>query len=103
MLGVLLQNAWTTFNPQVIVLGGEAVTLGGDTLLNAATEVLAQYAKRAGLMAPMVKTARYADLATAAGGAAYVLHAMLNPHQPALHSQYVPDADGDVENHRRIF
>lgn len=94
VLGVLLQNAWTTFNPQVIVLGGETVTLGGDTLLDAATEVLAKYARRAGLTAPVVKTARYADLATAVGGAAYVLHAMLNPHQPALHSQYVPTAAG---------
>lgn len=89
-LGVLLQNAWTTFNPQVIVLGGETVTLGGDTLLDAATEVLSRYAERAGLTAPVVKTARYSDLATAVGGAAYALHAMLNPHQPALHSQYVP-------------
>ncbi|SCK31297.1 Sugar kinase of the NBD/HSP70 family, may contain an N-terminal HTH domain [Variovorax sp. HW608] len=89
-LGVLLQNAWTTFNPQVIVLGGETVTLGGDTLLDAATEVLSRYAQRAGLTAPVVKTARYSDLATAVGGAAYALHAMLNPHQPALHSQYVP-------------
>lgn len=88
-LGVLLQNAWTTFNPQVIVLGGETVTLGGDTLLDAATEVLSRYALRAGLTAPLVKTARYSDLATAVGGAAYVLHAMLNPHQAALHSHYV--------------
>jgi predicted NBD/HSP70 family sugar kinase len=89
-LGVLLQNAWTTFNPQVIVLGGETVTLGGDTLLDAATEVLSRYAQRAGLTAPVVKVARYSDLATAVGGAAYALHAMLNPHQPALHTQYVP-------------
>jgi hypothetical protein len=65
------------------------VTLGGDTLLDAATEVLARYAQRAGLTAPVVKTARYADLATAVGGAAYVLHAILNPHQQALQSQYV--------------
>lgn len=92
MLGVLLQNAWTTFNPQVIVLGGETVTLGGDTLLDAATEVLASYAQRAGLTPPAVRTARYSDLATAAGGAAYVLHAILNPHQPTLHSPFVPEA-----------
>lgn len=90
LLGVLLQNVWATFNPQAIVLGGETVTLGGDTMLDAATEVLADYARRAGLTAPVVRLATYSDLATAVGGAAYVLHAILNPHQPALHTQYVP-------------
>lgn len=90
VLGVLLQNAWTTFNPQVIVLGGETVTLGGDIFLDASTDVLKRYASKAGLTAPIVKTARYSNMAAAVGGAAYVLHALLNPHQPALHSQYVP-------------
>ena len=33
--------------PQVIVLGGETVTFGGDTLLDATTGVLAEYAARA--------------------------------------------------------
>jgi predicted NBD/HSP70 family sugar kinase len=89
-LGVLLQNIWTTFNPQAIMLGGETIELGGDTLVDAATEVLAEYAKRAGLQAPAVRLARYSDLATAVGGAAYVLHAILNPHQPALHTAYAP-------------
>lgn len=89
-LGVLLQNVWTTFNPQTIVLGGETVTLGGDTLLDSAIERLTDYARRAGLAAPAVRLARYSDLATAVGGAAYVLHAILNPHQPALQSQYIP-------------
>ena len=92
-LGVLLQNVWTTFNPQVIVLGGETVTLGGDTLLDATRWVLADYAARAGLTPPAVRLAMYSDLATAVGGAAYVLHAALHPHQPALHTQYVASAD----------
>ena len=92
-LGVLLQNVWTTFNPQVIVLGGETVSLGGDTLLNATTGVLADYAARAGLTPPGVRLARYSDLATAVGGAAYVLHATLHPHQLALHTQYVASMD----------
>lgn len=87
-LGVLLQNVWTTFNPQSIVLGGETVGLGGDTLLDSATMVLADYARRAGMAAPSVRLSRYSDLSTAVGGAAYVLHAILNPHQPALHTQY---------------
>lgn len=90
-LGVLLQNVWTTFNPQTIVLGGETVTLGGDTLLDAATSVLAECAARAGLTPPGIRLARYAEFATAAGGAAYALHAALNPHHPALHTQYVAE------------
>jgi predicted NBD/HSP70 family sugar kinase len=88
-LGVLVQNAWSTFNPQAIVLGGETVTLGGEALLAATRSVLDDYAARAGLKAPRVKLARYGDLAAAVGGAAYVLHAALHPHQPALHSRYV--------------
>lgn len=92
-LGVLLQNVWTTFNPQTIVLGGETVTLGGDTLLDAARERLHDCARRAGLQAPALRLAKYSDLATAVGGAAYVLHAILNPHQPALHTPYLLPAE----------
>jgi len=88
-LGVLLQNVWTTFNPETIVLGGETVTLGASTLLDATTGVLADYAARAGLTPPGVRLAKYSDLATAVGGAAYVLHATLHPHQPVLHTQYL--------------
>lgn len=92
LLGVLLQNAWTTFNPQVIVLGGETVTLGGEILVDTASQVLAHYAGRAGLQAPKVKLTRYSDFAVAVGGAAYVLHAILNPHQRSLHIRYAPEA-----------
>jgi len=53
--------------------------------------VLDDYASRAGLKPPRVRLARYADLAAAVGGAAYVLHAALHPHQPALHTRYVAD------------
>jgi predicted NBD/HSP70 family sugar kinase/DNA-binding XRE family transcriptional regulator len=88
-LGVLVQNAWSTFNPQAIVLGGETVSLGGDALLDATTTVLDDFASRVGLKAPRIRLARYADLAAAVGGAAYVLHAALHPHQPALHARYV--------------
>jgi predicted NBD/HSP70 family sugar kinase len=91
-LGVLVQNAWSTFNPQAIVLGGETVTLGGDALLDATKTTLDEYASRAGLKAPRIKLARYAELAAAVGGAAYVLHAALHPHQPALHSRYLANA-----------
>ena len=84
-----MQNAWSTFNPQAIVLGGETVTLGGDALLDATKTTLDEYASSAGLKAPRIKLARYAELAAAVGGAAYVLHAALHPHQPALHSRHL--------------
>jgi predicted NBD/HSP70 family sugar kinase len=87
-LGVLMQNIWTTFNPQAIVLGGETVALGGDSLLDAATSVLDDYARRAGMPAPPTRVSRFADMATAVGGAAYVLHALLHPQQRALHTRY---------------
>ncbi len=79
-LGVLLQNAWTTFNPKAIVLGGEAVTLGGATFLDAATARLAGFAADAGLPPPAVRVAKYGELATAVGGAAFALHALLRPY-----------------------
>jgi predicted NBD/HSP70 family sugar kinase len=92
-LGVLLQNVWSTFNPQTLVLGGETITFGKDALLDAAIDTLADYAGRAGLRPPGVRVARHSDLATAIGGAAYVLHATLHPHQPALCTQYVAATD----------
>lgn len=49
VLGVLLQNVWTTFNPQVIVLGGETVALGGEQFLAAAIGRLGLFARAAGL------------------------------------------------------
>jgi len=88
-LGVLMQNVWSTFNPQTIVLGGETVTLGSDVLIDSATSVLADFAGRAGLKPPSVRLARHGDLAAAIGGAAYVLHATLHPHQTSLHTEYV--------------
>lgn len=92
LLGVLLHNVWTTFNPQVIVLGGETVTLGGEILVDTASQVLARYARLAGLQPPKVRLTRYADFAVAVGGAAYALHAILNPHQRSLHVRYAPEA-----------
>jgi predicted NBD/HSP70 family sugar kinase len=83
-LGVLLQNIWTTFNPKTIVLGGEAVTLGGAHFLDAATARLAGFAKDAEMLPPALRVARYGDLATAAGGAAFALHALLRPYGQGL-------------------
>lgn len=80
VLGVLLQNVWTTFNPQVIVLGGETVALGGEHFLDAAIGRLELFAQAAGLPAPAVRVARYGEGATAVGGAAYALHSLLRPY-----------------------
>ena len=79
-LGVLLQNAWTTFNPKAIVLGGEAVTIGGAHFLDAAVQRLARFGADAGVAPPEVRVAKYGDLATAVGGAAFALHALLRPY-----------------------
>jgi len=89
-LGVLLQNVWTTFNPKAIVLGGEAVTIGGAHFLDAAVERLARFGTDAGVAPPVIRVAKYGDLATAVGGAAFALQALLRPfghHSGALRVQ----------------
>jgi predicted NBD/HSP70 family sugar kinase len=45
-LGVLLQNVWAIFDPRAIVLGGEAVTIGGKHFLEAATARLDVFGSR---------------------------------------------------------
>ena len=76
---MLLQNVWTTFNPKAIVLGGEAVTLGGEHFLAPAVARLARFGRDAGIEPPAIRVAKYGDLATAVGGAAFALHALLRP------------------------
>lgn len=94
-LGVLMQNMWATFNPMAIVVGGETVTLGGATFLDAAVRVLGDAASRVGFEAPLVRPARHAERAAAVGGAAYALHAILHPHPGAAHTPYVVEAELD--------
>lgn len=89
-LGVLLHNVWTTFNPKAIVLGGETLALGGAIFVDAAKRRLAGYAESAGLPAPGVRVARYGELATAAGGAALALHALLLPYGRGVSALQVP-------------
>jgi predicted NBD/HSP70 family sugar kinase len=79
-LGVLLQNVWTTFDPKAIVLGGEAVALGGAVFVDAALQVLDAYAQAAGVAAPTVRVTRFTEMAAAVGGAAYVLYSLMNPY-----------------------
>lgn len=83
-LGVLLQNIWTTFDPRSIVLGGEAIALGGPAFVDAALQTLASYAEAAGVAAPQVRLARYTEQAVAVGGAAYALYALMHPYQALL-------------------
>jgi len=78
-LGVVLHNVWTTFNPIAIVLGGEAVALGGGHFLEPAIARLARFGADAGLAPPAVRVARHGALATAVGGAAFALNALLGP------------------------
>ncbi|MBV8501966.1 MAG: ROK family transcriptional regulator [Paucibacter sp.] len=86
-LGVLLQNIWTTFDPKSIVLGGEAVALGGADFVDPALQVLASYGEAAGVPAPTVRLARYTEQAVAVGGAAYALYALMHPYQALLQQQ----------------
>jgi predicted NBD/HSP70 family sugar kinase len=83
-LGVLLQNIWTTFDPKSIVLGGEAVALGGQDFVDAALQVLGDYADAAGVSAPAVRLARFTELAVAVGGAGYALYSLMHPYQALL-------------------
>ena len=80
MLGVLLQNLWTVFNPRTIVVGGKTC-VGTPRLLQVALETLEGYAQIAGMPAPSVRPARHGLLATAVGAAALVLHQDLRPMQ----------------------
>ncbi len=80
MLGVLLQNLWTVFNPRTIVVGGKSC-VGRPRLLQIALDTLEGYARLAGMPAPSVRPARHGLLATAVGAAALVLHQDLRPMQ----------------------
>ena len=86
-LGVLLQNIWTTFDPRSIVVGGEAVALGGGDFIDAALRALADYAQAARLPAPNVRLARYTELAVAVGGAAYTLYVLMHPYRALVQQQ----------------
>ena len=77
-LGVLLQNLWVTFNPRVIVVGGDSCAAHPQLLLGALATV-ERYADAAGMPAPQLRAARYGALAPAVGAAAFVLHEYLRP------------------------
>jgi predicted NBD/HSP70 family sugar kinase len=79
-LGVLLQNLWTSFNPGVLVVGGQSCVRHPD-LFEMACRTLQTYADSAGMTAPAVRVARYGLLAAAVGAAALLLHEQLRPMQ----------------------
>jgi predicted NBD/HSP70 family sugar kinase len=86
-LGVLLQNLWALFNPQVLVVGGASCERYPG-LLEQARATLQEYADSAGMEAPPVRSARYGHLASAVGAAALVLHHALRPlyRSPSKHN-----------------
>lgn len=81
MMGVLLQNLWTTFDPSVLVVGGPSC-LNHPGMVQTARETLNRYAAQADMVAPAVRVARYGVLASAVGAAALVLHQYLRPMHP---------------------
>ena len=84
-LGVLIQNLDVTFNPRVVVVGGQSCSTHAGLLEGAARTVQA-YARSAGVAAPVVRGARYGLLAAAVGAAAVALHRYLRP----MHVQSLP-------------
>ncbi len=86
-LGVVLQNLWASIDPRAIVVGGEAVALGGSDFVDAALRTLADYARAADVPAPHVQLARHMELAVAVGGAAYTLYVLMHPYQGWLQQQ----------------
>ena len=79
-LGVLLQNLWTSFDPGVLVVGGQSCVRHPE-LFEMACQTLQTYANCAGMTAPTVRVARYGLLAAAVGAAALLLHEQLRPMQ----------------------
>lgn len=82
-LGVLLHNVWAMVDPQLIVLGGETVALGGADVVEPARQVLADAAARTGWNAPVLRVTRFGERAVAMGGAALVLRRLLQVHPTA--------------------
>lgn len=77
-LGVLLQNLWVTFNPRVIVVGGNSCAIHPE-LLEQAMRTVEKFADAAAMPPPLLRAARYGALAPAVGAAAFVLHDYLRP------------------------
>lgn len=77
-LGVVLQNLWTTFNPDVLVVGGPSC-MSYPAIVEMAQHNLQAYADSAGMTAPTLRAARFGLLASAVGAAALVLHHALRP------------------------
>ena len=82
-LGVLMQNLWTTFDPGTLVVGGPSCSRYPE-LVQMAQATLRAYAASAGMVAPVVRPARYGLLASAVGAAALVLHQVLRPMHPRM-------------------
>lgn len=95
-LGVVLQNLWTTFNPNVLVVGGPSCVLYPD-IVEMAQKVLQAYAESAGMATPTLRAARFGLFASAVGAAALVLHHVLRPMHDPSPALPVP-ASGDTDS-----
>ncbi|MGR4870589.1 ROK family protein [Variovorax sp. LARHSF232] len=91
LLGVLLQNLWVTFNPRVIVVGGDSCA-AHPQLLEQALDAVENFADAAGMPAPQLRAARYGALAPAVGAAAFVLHEYLRPMHPGASARRAQQA-----------
>ena len=81
MMGVLLQNLWTTFDPRAIVIGGPSCE-GDSAFVQSAFETVRHFAELSGAQAPALRPARHGLLAAAVGAAALALHDYLRPMHP---------------------
>lgn len=97
-LGVLLQNLWVTFNPRVIVVGGNSCATHPQ-LLSSAMRTVEKFADAAALPPPRLRAARYGALAPAVGAAAFVLHEYLRPMHPASGARHEPQAQKGRRTH----
>lgn len=88
-LGILMHNAAVTFNPAVIVLGGESLALG-DALLQPARQAFCQCFDNTGSETPTIRLARFGAQAVAVGAAALIMHTLLRPMMSPLGSSTTP-------------
>jgi len=78
-LGILLNNAWSSFDPMCIVLGGPAMQIG-EQFLNPALKALNEYATASQLPAPIITLSPYGIDVVAIGAAALVRYRLTRPY-----------------------
>jgi len=89
LLGVLLQNLATAYDPGCIVLGGSVVELGA-VFLDPAMQTLAEYAAAARLAPPTVRPSAFGSDAVAIGAAALARYRLTRPAVPSAALESAP-------------